>query len=362
MAAAGIARAQPRYIVQKRRSSPPPSPPSLCVQAAPSGAASFFPRSAMDSIPGLYRRGRDRRDRRQDATARTGARRALPPAVADRRRHPRRDAREPCARGLRRARGCAARSTPDDPAVDRRRGVLRRRRVGARAGQARRRREARQPALGVFRVTMVAFFLAEMGDKTQIATVVLAARYDSLVPVVAGTTLGMLLADVPAVLLGNAARGAMAFRAAGWCSSDVRRARRWRAAALSGLLCGAVGRDEGAHLGGVQVRHRPERHAAVSSSAGVVATPGDTTHRSRVAAVAQRPDEEIDHVLAVPIDERRHRALIQIVEAPAHQREAGSGGPRTGSEKSSRPLSQGLTECWSELATSARWPVTTERA
>jgi putative Ca2+/H+ antiporter (TMEM165/GDT1 family) len=59
--------------------------------------------------------------------------------------------------------------------------------------------------LGVFGVTVVAFFLAEMGDKTQIATVMLAARYDSLVVVTAGTTLGMMIANVPAVLLGDKA-------------------------------------------------------------------------------------------------------------------------------------------------------------
>ncbi|HEX5464550.1 MAG TPA: TMEM165/GDT1 family protein [Burkholderiales bacterium] len=56
---------------------------------------------------------------------------------------------------------------------------------------------------GVFVVSFVAFFLAEMGDKTQIATVLLAAKYDSLVPVVLGTTTGMMVANVPAVLLGN---------------------------------------------------------------------------------------------------------------------------------------------------------------
>ena len=50
---------------------------------------------------------------------------------------------------------------------------------------------------------MLAFFLAEMGDKTQIATVALAARYSDLVAVVTGTTLGMMLANVPAVLLGE---------------------------------------------------------------------------------------------------------------------------------------------------------------
>ncbi len=56
---------------------------------------------------------------------------------------------------------------------------------------------------GVFGSTLVAFFLAEMGDKTQVATIALAARFHSLLPVVAGTTLGMLLADVPVVLLGE---------------------------------------------------------------------------------------------------------------------------------------------------------------
>jgi putative Ca2+/H+ antiporter (TMEM165/GDT1 family) len=59
--------------------------------------------------------------------------------------------------------------------------------------------------LGVFGITLVAFFLAEMGDKTQIATVMLAAKYGSLVAVTAGTTLGMMLANVPAVLLGERA-------------------------------------------------------------------------------------------------------------------------------------------------------------
>ena len=58
---------------------------------------------------------------------------------------------------------------------------------------------------GVFGTTVIAFFLLEMGDKTQIATVALAARYASLVAVVAGTTLGMMLANVPAVLLGEVA-------------------------------------------------------------------------------------------------------------------------------------------------------------
>ena len=63
--------------------------------------------------------------------------------------------------------------------------------------------------LGVFGTTVVAFFLAEMGDKTQIATVALAARYSDLVQVVLGTTFGMMLANVPAVLLGDRAARAI---------------------------------------------------------------------------------------------------------------------------------------------------------
>ena len=59
------------------------------------------------------------------------------------------------------------------------------------------------PGWGVFGITVVAFFLAEMGDKTQIATVMLAAKYNALISVTAGTTLGMMLANVPAVLFGD---------------------------------------------------------------------------------------------------------------------------------------------------------------
>lgn len=65
--------------------------------------------------------------------------------------------------------------------------------------------QARPPRYGVFATTLIAFFLLEMGDKTQIATVALAARYASIVAVVAGTTVGMMLANVPAVLLGEVA-------------------------------------------------------------------------------------------------------------------------------------------------------------
>ena len=62
---------------------------------------------------------------------------------------------------------------------------------------------AQRGTAGAFSATLVAFFLAEMGDKTQIATVGLAARYDAFFAVVAGTTLGMLIANVPAVLVGD---------------------------------------------------------------------------------------------------------------------------------------------------------------
>lgn len=56
---------------------------------------------------------------------------------------------------------------------------------------------------GVFGATLITFFLAEMGDKTQIATVAMAAHYASPLMVVIGTTLGMLIADVPAVFVGD---------------------------------------------------------------------------------------------------------------------------------------------------------------
>jgi putative Ca2+/H+ antiporter (TMEM165/GDT1 family) len=59
------------------------------------------------------------------------------------------------------------------------------------------------PRFGVFGTTVIAFFLAEMGDKTQIATVMLAAQYNAYLWVVAGTTLGMMLANAPVVWLGE---------------------------------------------------------------------------------------------------------------------------------------------------------------
>jgi putative Ca2+/H+ antiporter (TMEM165/GDT1 family) len=67
--------------------------------------------------------------------------------------------------------------------------------------------EAAPARFGVFLTTVIAFFLAEMGDKTQVATVALAARYPSAVAVVAGTTLGMMLANVPAVYFGDRIAG-----------------------------------------------------------------------------------------------------------------------------------------------------------
>src|SRR5438477_10740957 len=70
-----------------------------------------------------------------------------------------------------------------------------------------------QSRWGAVMVTAVAVFLAEIGDKTQIATVMLAARFNNLVAVVAGTTLGMLIADVPVVLIGNLAANKIPFKA-----------------------------------------------------------------------------------------------------------------------------------------------------
>ncbi len=65
---------------------------------------------------------------------------------------------------------------------------------------------------GVFGTTVVTFFLAEMGDKTQVATVALAAKYASFYAVVAGTTVGMMLANVPAVLVSDRLAGRLPTR------------------------------------------------------------------------------------------------------------------------------------------------------
>ncbi|MBU6252161.1 MAG: TMEM165/GDT1 family protein [Alphaproteobacteria bacterium] len=63
--------------------------------------------------------------------------------------------------------------------------------------------EAKPARFGAFLTTVIAFFLVEMGDKTQVATIALGARFHDVVPVTMGTTLGMMIANVPAVFLGH---------------------------------------------------------------------------------------------------------------------------------------------------------------
>lgn len=63
--------------------------------------------------------------------------------------------------------------------------------------------DAPKPRFGAFLTTLVAFFLVEMGDKTQIATIALGAQYHSVIAVTTGTTLGMMIANVPAIFLGH---------------------------------------------------------------------------------------------------------------------------------------------------------------
>ena len=63
--------------------------------------------------------------------------------------------------------------------------------------------DSKMPRYGAFLTTLVVFFLVEMGDKTQVATIALGARFDDLLAVTAGTTIGMMLANGPVVLLGN---------------------------------------------------------------------------------------------------------------------------------------------------------------
>jgi putative Ca2+/H+ antiporter (TMEM165/GDT1 family) len=74
--------------------------------------------------------------------------------------------------------------------------------------------EEQLPGGNVFAATVVAFFIAEIGDKTQVATVLLATRFDTLWQVVAGTTLGMLLANVPVVAFGSRFAQRLPLRAA----------------------------------------------------------------------------------------------------------------------------------------------------
>lgn len=74
---------------------------------------------------------------------------------------------------------------------------------------------------GVFLLTCVTFFLAEIGDKTQLATVALAAKYTNLYLVIAGTTLGMMIADVPAVFLGKVAAPNFPFKLVRWIAAAL---------------------------------------------------------------------------------------------------------------------------------------------
>lgn len=72
---------------------------------------------------------------------------------------------------------------------------------------------------GAFVTTLIAFFFVEMGDKTQLATVALAARYDALMPVVMGTTLGMLIANAPAVWIGEVLAHRVNMKAVRWVAA-----------------------------------------------------------------------------------------------------------------------------------------------
>lgn len=74
---------------------------------------------------------------------------------------------------------------------------------------------------GVFLTSCIAFFLVEMGDKTQLATIALAARYDSLVAVVLGTTLGMMIANVPAVWMGEALARRVNMKVLRWIAAGL---------------------------------------------------------------------------------------------------------------------------------------------
>lgn len=82
-------------------------------------------------------------------------------------------------------------------------------------------RRAASRAGSAFVTTALCFFLAEFGDKTQLATAALAAKFDAVLPVVAGTTLGMMLADVPAVLLGHTAGHRINTKSVRWLAAAL---------------------------------------------------------------------------------------------------------------------------------------------
>jgi len=77
------------------------------------------------------------------------------------------------------------------------------------------------PATGVFVATLIAFFVVEMGDKTQLATIALAAHYEALVAVVLGTTLGMMIANVPAVWIGESLTQRVSMTAMRWVAAAL---------------------------------------------------------------------------------------------------------------------------------------------
>ncbi len=81
--------------------------------------------------------------------------------------------------------------------------------------------EVKPPRWGAFVATLVAFFIVEMGDKTQVATVVLAAQYSPLWQVIAGTTLGMAIANVPVVLLGSRFAARLPLKAARYAAAAI---------------------------------------------------------------------------------------------------------------------------------------------
>jgi len=172
--------------------------PRVPIQFAP-----LPPEESRGAFSRFDRNRGSRRDRRQDAAPRARPRGALPASgsvilgilVAD--------PGQPCARGLarrggRRAIGRDALRWILGPVVPRHGGV------DADPGQNWKRKSPQSARLGAFRRDARRLFLVEMGDKTQIATAALAARYASIAAVLAGTTLGMMLADRPAVYSASA--------------------------------------------------------------------------------------------------------------------------------------------------------------